>query len=580
MTIFSQKRTNFILFVVSWVIVAFGQPTFSSFLSILASAFGYSLFWMGMCSFPLKKSRFLCSTIWFTSVQAVQLSWLATPEYQGIYIYFVYAILICLLGLQFGLLSLMIPSTLPINLFHIFGIASFWTLLEWSRLYFFCGFAWNPVGLSLSAYPISSGLASIGGVFGLSFCVISINLFALNALFFLKGFFQGVNNFLPKRPIIISGIVLLIPYLFGFLQIRYHEQRKNSIEKEIYQVALIQTALKPDQKGFFNDQTNHVSPFDQWKRIIQSIKISDPKSLDLIVLPEAALPYKAHQFIYPYEEVLKIIQNEWGPQDFSHLLYFPLAQQKEGFQGGKWIVSNAFWGQALADHYASEVIVGLDDTDHLKKESYNAAFYFSPNNRSIQRYEKRILLPLVEYLPYSFLYPLTAEFGITDFFTPGTEAKVFKTKHPLSISICYEDCFSNIVREGRLKGAKLLVNITNDGWFPHSRLPLQHFDHGKLRAIENGVPLVRSCNTGVTSGIDSLGRVIGKLQDDKGHFEWMQGALILPIDLYSYPTLYTRVGDTLILGLSSLFLFIFWIQYFLNSVKSHRHKSNALAENK
>ena len=543
------------LFAVSWFIVAFGQPTFSPFLSILASSFGYSLFWIGMLSIPLKKTRFFHSAIWFTSVQAIQLSWLATPEYQGVYIYFVYAILIFCLGLQFGLLALVIPLKFPIKQYQIFGIASFWTLLEWSRLYFFCGFAWNPVGLSLSAYPISSGLASIGGVFGLSFCVMVINLFALNAYFFCKGFSEGVYESLSKRPIVVWGFVLLIPYFFGFSQICYHEKKKSSSEKEIYQVALIQTALKPDQKGFFSDQIHRfISPFDQWKRILQSIKIPESKSLDLIVLPEAALPFQAHLRVYPYKEVLKIIQNEWGSKDFSHLLYFPLAEQKESPQGKIWFVSNAFWGQALADHYAAEVIMGLDDTDQKNNKSYNAAFYFSPNNRTIQRYEKRVLLPLVEYLPYSFLHSLSAQFGITDFFTPGKEAKVFNTKHPLSISICYEECFSHIVREGRLKGAKLLVNITNDGWFPHSRLPLQHFDHGKLRAIENGVPVIRSCNTGVTSGIDSLGRIIGKLQDEKGQFEWMQGALILPIDLYSYPTIYTQVGDYLILAISAFFL--------------------------
>ena len=143
---------------------------------------------------------------------------------------------------------------------------------------------------------------------------------------------------------------------------------------------------------------------------------------------------------------------------------------------------------------------------------------------------------------------------IVDFFTHGKEAKVFEGNCPLNISICYEECFSHLMREGKLNGAKLFVNVTNDAWYPSSRLPLKHFDLGKLRAIENGVPLVRACNTGVTAAVDSLGRVVDTLGNEK--LEWQKGVLFVPLDLYSYPTLYTYFGDYLIVAISLFFLII------------------------
>ena len=101
------------------------------------------------------------------------------------------------------------------------------------------------------------------------------------------------------------------------------------------------------------------------------------------------------------------------------------------------------------------------------------------------------------------------------------------------------------MRENRLTGAELLVNVTNDGWFPHSRLPQQHSDHSRLRTVETGIPLVRACNTGVTAACDSLGQVLGALSEESG-----QGTLLVDVPLYSYFTLYTVWGDLFIIALA------------------------------
>lgn len=521
----------------------------SPFLSLLSSACGFALFWISLFSV---KRRFLYGALWFACVQLVQLSWFASPRYQGMYILFVYVGLSVGLGIQFGVLTLVFPKKPPVIFSRCLGIAALWTLMEWSRLHVLCGFAWNPIGLAHTAYPIGSQMATIWGVFGFSFWVVLVNLCAVN-LFFNRN----------KQSFCVWGGMLLFPYLFGLLHMQYHDLKKSHLPSSLH-IALIQTALLPDQKVYFHQSGAHyVSPYQQWKNILLYLEQYASEKIDLIVLPEAALPYSAYAYIYKYDEMKNIVEDVWGRVDLSTIFIKPFIEKK----GKELYVSNAFLAQAIANHYGAEVVVGLDDFDG--GHNYNAAFHFVPyKHYSVTRYEKRILLPLAEYLPLSLLKPLIARYGITDFFTHGKRAKVINGKCPFSISICYEECFSHFMREGRLMGAKLFINVTNDGWYPFSRLPQQHFDHGRMRAIENGVPLVRACNTGVTAGIDSLGRTIGKFEDSKGNVEQEKGILYLPLNLYAFSTLYTIWGDYFILALSSVCLPLLF-----------KRKENLLAEN-
>ena len=523
-----------VLFLISWALFAWGQPHISPILSVLASSFGLALIWLALMPIRSKKIRYAVTTLWFFSVQLVQLSWFASPTYQGAYIYFVYGGLALWLGAEFGILSLFLPNKGPIPFRCILGISALWTLLEWSRLFVLCGFAWNPIGLSLTGFNISSQLASVVGVFGLSFLVIVINLLGVN-LYYRRS----------KRALLVYGGILFFPYLFGAFHLEFHEKRER---KDPYHVALVQTALLPDEKDYYyGKEDRFVHPYLQWYSIVTYLKNHSDKNLDLIVLPECALPFGSHAKVYSYTDMAPFMEGELG--NLSPLLVEPFAEEREG----GWYVSNSFWAQAIADYHGAELVMGLDSKE--AKDHYNAAFHFSSHGeRKVTRYDKRVLLPLAEYLPFTFLKPLVARYGITNFFTRGKEAKVIGEKHPMSLSVCYEECFPHIMREGRIKGAKLFVNVTNDGWYPYSRLPEEHYIHGRIRAIENGVPLLRACNTGITAGVDSLGRTVARFENGEGKFELEKGALFIPLDLYSYPTLYTFWGDAFIVLISLISL--------------------------
>ncbi len=291
----------------------------------------------------------------------------------------------------------------------------------------------------------------------------------------------------------MAAILFLIPYLFGVIHIKYHDASSNL--KPI-SVAIVQTDLLPSQKVPMRNRIHDfISHPVQWENILKCLN-GAPKA-DYIILPEAALPFG--------------------------------------------ILKNGDACQELADYFGAEVIVGLDD------KNFNAAFHFIPHSDKWERIEKQVLLPLAEYLPFEWARSLTKYYGITEFFTPGSETKIFTGKVPVAVSICYEETFSSYVRKGRQKGGELLVNLSNDAWYPYSILGEEHFKHGKIRAIENGAYLVRACNMGVSGVVDSLGRTVSKKDTP--------GVLFASFVPYSYKTFYGFWGDMAIIFLCLLVLF-------------------------
>ncbi|MBY0529217.1 MAG: apolipoprotein N-acyltransferase [Rhabdochlamydiaceae bacterium] len=502
--------------------------------------------------------------MWFTCVQLVQLSWMSSIEFQGVYILFVYGALCALLGVQFSFLSVFLRDLRKLSALRILAAASLWTVIEWSRLKFLCGFTWNPVGLSLTAWIQPLQFAAIWGVYGLSFWVMFVNLVAV------KLFFASKEN--RKQWATCWVGLALIPMLFGV----WHLKRGCiSGEKQI-SAALVQTGLLPSQKvplpGRYDE---FISPLNQWSEILRLLKNSKREHWDLVVLPEAVVPYPATDAIYLYTAALKRISQVLGEESVLHQppLIAPYAQLRELHGEKVWCVTNAFWGQLISNHFSSEVIAGLDHHDLFCGKNYNAAFHFFPFQREILRYDKRVLLPLAEYLPFSFLKKWTQNYGIVDFFTPGSEALVTGERVPLSLSVCYEETFADLMREGRKKGAELFVNVTNDSYYPNSRLPKQHFDHARLRAVENGIPLLRSANTGVTVALDRFGQVVAQLGEGGRESEWIKGVLDVAFKIETHRTLYSYWGDWGILVICVGFLLGFSIKKIMRMQKSLTQRS-------
>lgn len=530
-------------FFLSFFLVGAAQPDWSTLACILTSAFGYALFWFGLVKIEKKKSRFLSALLWFFSIQAIHLSWFMSDEYVGKYIYIGLVFLYLALGLQFALVSLWIQKPKEISLLTILGISGLWTILEWSRLFALSGFSLNPVGLALTGTITGMQMASAFGVFGLTFMIFFTNLLALK-----------VMAAFSWRGLVCWALMALIPYLYGSSQLVFHEKLLSKSDSKL-NVLLVQTALNPEEKMSYN-RAHGFSPLDQWVRILHLISPHVGKPIDLIVLSEAVLPFGAEIPIYYVSVIEQVFQHFFGTIEFV-----PLRSREK--------VGNSFWAQTLANALRSDVVIGLEDVETVgesppQTRAYNAAFHFHPYSQEKGRYEKRVLVPMGEYIPFSWCRKILRHYGIEDSFTPGSEAKIFKTERAnLGLSICYEETYGNLMRESRLKGADVLVNLTNDGWYPKSRLPAVHFFHGRLRAVEGGIPLVRSCNTGVTCGVDALGRIVGRLQDENHSRSAEAAALYLSLPLYAYPTFYAYLGDwpMIIFSLFSVCLAVSFFYY-------------------
>lgn len=518
---------RYLFLILSFLLCAFAQPAWIGGFGLFAAAFGYALFWKAALQFTVLRHRWIVSCLWFSAVQGVQLSWLATTDYMGAFIVPFYLFLIVALGLQFGLLSHFVRA--PLSWMLVLALSGGWVVCEFSRLYFLCGYTWNPTGLALAGSDYSLQFASVWGIFGLSFWVILVNL----AL--LKGWLER-----SARVLGVWVFLAFFPYLFGWIQLTWVESHVPF--SKTLKVALVQTCLAPEEKEFDpSSPTSYIHPLDQWEGILASLR--GEKGADLIVLPEAALPLGAHLATYSLKEA-----KSFFPEEALAPLRIPYAI----FHQGSWKVSNCFFAQSLANLYQAHVIIGLDDRDVGGR--YNAAFHFFPQNLPTKRYEKQILAPIGEYIPLSgwrkFSKFIQNHYGVYSSFDRGKEGKVFQAQVPIGISICLEETFTHLMRDLRLKGAELLISVSNDAYFPKSKLGRQHYDHGRIRAIENGAPLLRSCNSGMTCGVDCFGRPFKILETSQR----TPSSLIFSFPIRSYKTLYTFWGDSAILGQSLLLI--------------------------
>ena len=127
--------------------------------------------------------------------------------------------------------------------------------------------------------------------------------------------------------------------------------------------------------------------------------------------------------------------------------------------------------------------------------------------------------------------------------------------------ICFESTFSGYSRDYVRLGADFLVNITNDGWFGGATGPLQHSESAVQRAIENGVTMLRSANTGISMLIDPAGRVVESIGLDR------EGMLLVSVPTLSSRTPYTRFGQWIMLWMAILNLAFAFAWHYLSAGK-------------
>jgi apolipoprotein N-acyltransferase len=171
---------------------------------------------------------------------------------------------------------------------------------------------------------------------------------------------------------------------------------------------------------------------------------------------------------------------------------------------------------------------------------FNSFYIFAHGGQLIGTYDKFHLVPFGEYLPLS---DLLARLGVTKLvdspggFTPGAGPRTLAIPGapPIGPLICYEILFPNAVVGATRPG--WIVNVTDDSWFGPSTGPYQHLLSARVRAIEEGIPVARAANTGISAVIDPLGRISASLGLDK------MGVVDAPLPTTLAPTPFAHLGD-------------------------------------
>jgi apolipoprotein N-acyltransferase len=173
--------------------------------------------------------------------------------------------------------------------------------------------------------------------------------------------------------------------------------------------------------------------------------------------------------------------------------------------------------------------------------AYNSIYVIDHDGSVLSVYDKLHLVPFGEYLPFQDWMEKLGFVQLTKLqggFIPGLRRKPMDVPNaprmlPL---ICYEAAFPRDVAS-RDDRPGWIVNLTNDGWFGISTGPYQHLQQARLRAIEEGLPLVRAANTGVSAVIDPMGRIVARLGLG------IEGVLDSGLPSAIAPTVYARSGD-------------------------------------
>lgn len=200
---------------------------------------------------------------------------------------------------------------------------------------------------------------------------------------------------------------------------------------------------------------------------------------------------------------------------------------------------------ALGDH--TILLTGairVEGNSNATARAFNALLAIDGKGQIIDSADKVHLVPFGEYLPFSWFL---RAIGLRQFialpggFTAGAYRRLMHAPGlpPFQPLICYEAIFPGEVlpapeADGRVQRPGLLLNVTNDGWFGQTSGPYQHFAQARLRTIEEGLPLVRAANTGISGIIDPYGRILKDLP--LGVAGVLDSGLPKPIA----PTLYSR----------------------------------------
>lgn len=212
----------------------------------------------------------------------------------------------------------------------------------------------------------------------------------------------------------------------------------------------------------------------------------------------------------------------------------PFQTDRVAFTEAATQLAHSLTAPVIAGAVGIEPVPGRPDQARV----YNSAVLFLSGGGTV-RYDKIHLVPFGEYTPYADLFRFAS--GLTQavgtFNRGSSREPLAAAGHRFGTFLCYESIFGDEVRSFVQRGADVLVNLSDDGWYGDSSAPFQHLNMARMRAIENRRWLLRDTNTGITASIAPDGRVVETMPRHR------RGAAVMHFDYLHGLTFYTRYGD-------------------------------------
>ena len=348
---------------------------------------------------------------------------------------------------------------------RVFALAIAFGLTEYARGHVLTGLPWNLIGYGLLPEGPLMQIAALLGVYALS--LVAVALVAAPAAIWSA-------SSPPSRGTAAIAACLLIALGLGYV---WGDRRLASAAGPDTGVRVRIVQANVDQADKWRPE-NSAEIFTDYLELTQAPGIDD---INIVVWPETAVPF----LLADSPEALKIIGDAL-PENASLLV-----------GGARLVETRAAAGGFSGQHIFNSLLV-IDDKGEV-----------------LDTYDKIHLVPFGEYLPFQdFLEGLgfMQLTGVRGGFSEGAGPRLLPVPRAPAASplICYEIIFPDDVTDPATRPGWLL-NVTNDAWFGTSAGPYQHFHQAQVRAVEQGLPLVRAANTGISAVVDPYGRVLAEI---------------------------------------------------------------------
>ena len=376
---------------------------------------------------------------------------------------------------------------------RVLALAVGLTVSEWLRGHVLSGFPWNAYGYALSEPLALAQTASLIGLWGMTF--LSVAIFASPAVL-IDGSSRGRKPWIAP----VAALALLVAMgVYGAVRLALQPTELTRVRLRI-----MQPNLQQDVKFNYAAKAEVMQ-----KYLTLSDRASGPQStgvrdVQILIWPESAFPFFLTREADAMAQIAELLPK-------GTVLLTGSVRAPDGPPGAR--VSRAYNSIYLIDHDGGVLSV----------------------------YDKLHLVPFGEYLPLQAWMEKLGFVQLTKVhggFIPGERRRTMEIPQAPSALplICYEAIFpGNLAPSDDRPG--WIVNLTNDGWFGNSTGPYQHLQQARLRAIEEGLPMVRAANTGISAVIDPSGRIVARLGLG------VEGVLDASLPTALPPTLYARLRD-------------------------------------